>query len=32
MPVSVLTLIEQQISGEALDAQAENAARQSGWK
>lgn len=32
MPVSVLTLIEQQISGEALDAQAENVARQSGWK
>lgn len=32
MPTSVLTLIEQQISGEPLDASAELAVRQSGWK
>jgi len=32
LPTAVLTLIEQQISGEPFDASAETAARQSGWK
>lgn len=32
IPAAVLTLIEQQISGEPLDASTEIAARESGWK
>lgn len=32
MPAAVLALVEQKISGEALDAEAETAARNSNWK